>query len=98
MISYSNHLGTITISKKYLTKLVTSLAESCFGVSGLNGVEIVEAGEAVDIVLKISAAESVNLPAVSNAVSHKVSYELTKGGVNVRSIKIYTDALSSTDI
>jgi uncharacterized alkaline shock family protein YloU len=98
MISYSNHLGTITISKKYLIKLVTSLAESCFGVSGLNGVEIVEAGEAVDIVLKISAAESVNLPAVANAVSHKVSYELTKSGLNVRSIRIYTDALSSTDI
>ena len=98
MITYSNHLGTITVSKKYLVKLVTSLAESCFGVAGLEGVEIIESGDTVDIALTISAADSVNLPAVSNAVSHKVSYELTKGGINVRSIKIYTQDLASSDI
>lgn len=36
MIKVSNHLGTIGISAKYLRSLITSTAESCFGVAGMN--------------------------------------------------------------
>ena len=99
MIGVSNHLGTIKISKRYLLKLVTSLTESCFGVAGLNDVEISEDGGAVDVKLSIKITDNVNLPAIAHAVSHKVSYVLTnQTGVNVRSVVIRTDDIMSWDI
>ncbi|MGN0594419.1 MAG: Asp23/Gls24 family envelope stress response protein [Hominimerdicola sp.] len=36
MIKYRNHLGTIGISTGYLRQLISSTAESCFGVAGMN--------------------------------------------------------------
>lgn len=94
MIGKSNHLGRINISRKYLLKLVTSVAEGCFGVAGLNNVEISASGESVDVRLSIKITDSVNLPAVANAVSHKVAYTLTEQtGINVRSVAIYADEL-----
>ena len=99
MIGISNHLGTIKISKRYLLKLVTSLTESCFGVAGLNDVEISEDSGAVDVKLSIKITDNVNLPAIAYAVSHKVSYVLTnQTGVNVRSVVIRTDDIMSWDI
>ncbi len=96
MIALSNHLGTISISKKYLQKLVTNITESCFGVSGLDKVEIIKNGDAVDIRLEIRISDSVNLPAISNAVMHKVSYVLThETGIEVRSVIIYTNDILS---
>ncbi len=96
MIAISNHLGKISISKKYLLKLVTEITESCFGVSGLDRVEIMRNGDAVDIRLGISISDSVNLPAISKAVTHKVSYVLThETGIDVRSVVIYTNDIMS---
>ena len=90
MIKSSNHLGKIRISKKYLKKQVTLLAEGCFGVAGLNGVEIIQAGNAVSVRLKVITSDEVNLPAVADAISHKVAYVLmNRLGVNVRKIEIY---------
>ena len=96
MIAISNHLGTINITKRYLQKLVTNITESCFGVSGLDRVEIIRNGDAVDVKLGIRISDSVNLPAISNAVTHKVSYVLThETGVDVRSVVIYTNDIMS---
>ncbi|MBP1559831.1 MAG: Asp23/Gls24 family envelope stress response protein [Oscillospiraceae bacterium] len=36
MLTVENHLGTIGISKKYLTELIGYTASTCFGVAGLN--------------------------------------------------------------
>lgn len=36
MIKFSNHLGTIGLSAAYLRQLISSTAESCFGVAGMN--------------------------------------------------------------
>ena len=36
MIKIKNHLGTIGISTGYLRQLISSTAESCFGVAGMN--------------------------------------------------------------
>ncbi|MBR1864550.1 MAG: Asp23/Gls24 family envelope stress response protein [Ruminococcus sp.] len=36
MIKIKNHLGSIGISTAYLRQLISSTAESCFGVAGLN--------------------------------------------------------------
>lgn len=94
MIVKNNHLGKIVITKKYLLKLVTSVAESCFGVAGLNKVEISAENEAVDVKLYIKITDSVNLPAIANAVSHKVAYLLTnQTGIDVRSVVIYADEI-----
>lgn len=99
MIVINNHLGTISISKKYLLKLVTSVTESCFGVAGLNNVEISAPEGSVDVKLSIKIIDSVNLPAIADAVSHKVSYVLTnRTGIDVRSVVIYTDDIMSWDI
>ncbi|SDA15418.1 Uncharacterized conserved protein YloU, alkaline shock protein (Asp23) family [Ruminococcus sp. YE71] len=96
MIAISNHLGKINISKRYLQKLVTSITESCFGVSGLDSVEITADGDAVDIRLGIRISDSVNLPVISNAVIHKVSYVLThETGIEVRSVVIRTNDIMS---
>ena len=92
MITYSNHLGTVNITKKYLVKLVTSLTESCFGIADLKGVEIDQSGNEVSVRLIVVTTGEVNLPAVSNAVVHKVSYVLTnKTGVTVKKIEVFTD-------
>ena len=92
MIKTSNHLGTITISKKYLVKQVTLLTESCFGVAGLKGVEISQQGNAVSIRLNVITTGEVNLPAVAGAISHKVAYVLVnKLGVDVSKIDVFTD-------
>lgn len=92
MIAKSNHLGRIVITKKYLLKLVTDVAEGCFGVAGLNNVEISAEGGAADVKLYIKITDSVNLPAIANAVSHKVAYVLTdQTGIDVRSVVIYAD-------
>lgn len=92
MIGKSNHLGRIVITKRYLLKLVTNVAESCFGVAGLNNVEISGEGGAVDVKLYIKITDNVNLPAIANAVSHKVAYVLTnQTGINVRSVVICAD-------
>jgi uncharacterized alkaline shock family protein YloU len=94
MIKISNHIGTVTVSKKYLVKLVTEQVESCFGVAGLKSVEICRRGSALDVRLAINAAGDVNIPAVADAVSHKVAYVLVhKTGAQVRSVQIYTDDL-----
>ncbi|MBR1723759.1 MAG: Asp23/Gls24 family envelope stress response protein [Ruminococcus sp.] len=92
MIKTSNHLGTITISKRYLVKQVTILTESCFGVAGLKGVEITQQGNAVSVRLNVITTGEVNLPAVADAVSHKVAYVLVNRlGVSVKKIEIFTD-------
>lgn len=98
MLQYSNYLGAINFSKKYLIKTVTEIAESCYGIAGLDKVELVKVGEAVDVKLTVKAAENVNLPAAANAVAHKTAYVLTKSGIDVRSVHIYTDELISWDI
>ena len=36
VIKYKNHLGTIGLSTAYLRQLISSTAESCFGVAGMN--------------------------------------------------------------
>lgn len=36
MILIENHIGTITISKEYLTTLVGHTVTGCFGVAGMN--------------------------------------------------------------
>lgn len=36
MIKIKNHLGTIGISTGYLRQLISTTAENCFGVAGLN--------------------------------------------------------------
>jgi uncharacterized alkaline shock family protein YloU len=36
VIKIKNHLGTIGVSTAYLRQLISSTAESCFGVAGLN--------------------------------------------------------------
>ena len=36
MLTIENHLGTISISKEYLTSLVAHTASTCFGVADLN--------------------------------------------------------------
>lgn len=95
MIKISNHLGTISISKKYLTKLVAGEVSGCFGIAGLRRVDISQNGSSVDVKLTVTAADDVNIPAVSDAVSHKVAYVLTqKTGVNVRSVEIYAEDLA----
>jgi uncharacterized alkaline shock family protein YloU len=82
------------VSKKYILKLVTEQAESCFGIAGLNLVTVIQTGNAVDVKLHIVAAGDVNIPAVAEAVTHKVSYVLTnKTGVEVRSVEIFTDSV-----
>jgi uncharacterized alkaline shock family protein YloU len=92
MIKIRNHLGTIVISKKYLVKLVTEQVESCFGIAGLNNVEIMQTGNGLSIKLSVDAAVDVNIPAVADAVSHKVSYVLTnKTGADVRSVELFVD-------
>lgn len=92
MINYGNHLGTIRISKRYLIKQVTQLAEGCFGIAGLRKVEITSQANTVSVRLNVVTSDGVNLPAVSRAVSHKVSYVLTqKLGVSVRKIEIFTE-------
>lgn len=36
MIYLENHLGTIGLSKQYLTELITHTATNCFGVAGIS--------------------------------------------------------------
>lgn len=36
MLTVENHLGTIGISKEYLSSLIGHTASTCFGVAGLN--------------------------------------------------------------
>jgi uncharacterized alkaline shock family protein YloU len=95
MIKISNHLGTISVSKKYLKKLVVGEVSDCFGISGLHSAEITQVGSELDVKLTVTAADDVNIPAVANAVSHRVAYVLTrKTGVSVRSVEIYAEGLS----
>lgn len=93
MIKYSNHLGTVTISKKYLVKLVTEQTESCFGVADLRSVNISRSADGeISVDLHIITSGDVNIPAVSEAVSHKVAYVLaTYAGAQVGAVSIYTD-------
>ena len=39
MLNIENHLGTISISKDYLTSLIAHTASTCFGVADLNSAE-----------------------------------------------------------
>lgn len=39
MLNIENHLGTISISKEYLTSLISHTASTCFGVADLNRAE-----------------------------------------------------------
>lgn len=95
MIKIRNHLGTITISGKYLVKLVTDQVESCFGVSGLESVEILPRRDGLAVKLHVLAAGDVNVPAVSDAVSHKVAYVLAnKTGAQLSAVDIYIDSLA----
>lgn len=99
MIKIANHLGTVTVTPKYLVKLISDQTSACFGVSALNGVDISRRGEALDIKLYIAFAEDVNIPAVADAVSHKIAYVLTrKTGVKVRAVDIYADACGKRSI
>ncbi len=36
MMTVENHLGTIRISREYLTSLIAHTASTCFGIAGLN--------------------------------------------------------------
>lgn len=99
MIKIKNHLGTIAVSKKYVKRLVISVAESCFGVADLRAVDISSDGSSLSVRLCIAVSDGVNLPAAANSVSHKVAYVLTrKTGIRVRSVQIFTDSLFDSDI
>lgn len=92
MIRISNHIGAVTVTRKYLHKLIADQTESCFGVAGLNRVDISEKNGSLSIKLGITAAGEVNLPAVAAAVSHKVAYTLTeKTGAAVAAVDVYVD-------
>ncbi len=94
MIEIGNHLGTITVSKKYLVSLVAAKVQNCFGITRLVRTDAKLSDGAV--VIKISAVFSpdVNIPAVADAVSHKVAYELIdKTGIDVRSVEIFADEI-----
>ncbi len=39
MMNIENHLGTISISKEYLTSLIAHTASTCFGVADLNSAD-----------------------------------------------------------
>ncbi len=39
MLNIENHLGTISISKEYLTSLIAHTASTCFGVADLNSAD-----------------------------------------------------------
>lgn len=95
MIKIKNHIGTVTVTQKYLHKLVTDQTESCFGVSALNSVDIISKNGILSVKLHINAAAEVNVPAVADAVSHKVAYTLTeKTGAEVSSVDIYIDSIT----
>lgn len=55
MIKVSNHLGTIEISAKYLRSLISSTAESCFGVAAMNSYG---AMQGVGVLVKKNGAEN----------------------------------------
>ena len=87
MIKICSYLGNISISKRYLVKLAASAAEGCFGIAGLHSVSVYQnADDSLDVKLTVTAADDVNIPAVADAVSHKVGYVLTKhDGEGIRS-------------
>lgn len=94
MISIGNHLGTITISKKYLISLATAQAESSFGIAGLNSVKVTLDGDSVSVKISAVFSPDVNIPAVADAVSHKTAYELiNKTGVKVSKVEIFADSI-----
>lgn len=39
MLNIENHLGTISISKEYLSSLISHTVSTCFGVAGLNSAD-----------------------------------------------------------
>ena len=96
MIKICSYLGNISISKRYLVKLAASAAEGCFGIAGLHSVSVYQnADDSLDVKLTVTA-DDVNIPAVADAVSHKVGYVLTKqAGVKVRSVEIFTQNIIS---
>lgn len=97
MIKICSYLGNISISKRYLVKLAASAAEGCFGIAGLHSVSVYQnADDSLDVKLTVTAVDDVNIPAVADAVSHKVGYVLTKqAGVKVRSVEIFTQNIIS---
>ena len=97
MIKICSYLGNISISKRYLVKLAASAAEGCFGIAGRHSVSVYQnADDSLDVKLTVTAADDVNIPAVADAVSHKVGYVLTKqAGVKVRSVEIFTQNIIS---
>lgn len=84
MIKVSNHLGTIGISNKYLRSLISSTAESCFGVAGMNSYGALQG---VDAFINKNCAE--NRGVIIRQNNNKLSIDLhitVTYGVNVGAI------------
>ena len=90
MIKLENHLGTIEVSEKFFTSLISDALSDCFGVAGLAPARPVKGrrktrdqGESVTVSvqkdklvinLHIQVTYGINISAIVTSIVHKISY------------------------
>ena len=106
MLYMENHIGRITISDAYLRELTEQTVMQCFGVAGFAALRLtdklfegrfspieIEAGDnKLNISVHVSVMYGVNIPAVVNALMHKIEFMIEDAvRIPVNRVRVYVD-------
>lgn len=108
MLYMENHIGRITISDAYLHELTEQTVMQCFGVAGFASVrvtdklfegrfspiEIEDDENKLNISVHVKVMYGVNIPAVVNALIHKVEFVIEDAvRIPVNRVRVYVDEI-----
>ena len=106
MLYTEDHIGKITISDTYLRQLTEQTVMQCFGVAGFaeprftdklfegrfSPVEIHADGNKLEISVHVKVMYGVNMPAVINALMHKVEFTVQEAvRIPVSRVRVFVD-------
>jgi uncharacterized alkaline shock family protein YloU len=106
MLYMENSIGRITISDTYLRELTEQTVMQCFGIAGFAAVRLtdkllegrfspieIEADEnKLSISVHVGVMYGVNIPAVVNALMHKIEFVIEDAiRIPVSRVRVYVD-------
>ena len=91
MAEFETHLGKITLTDKYLKKLVGHTASSCG-----DGVSVDFRDGKLEIGLHICVVLGTNISAASDSLAHKIKYTVEENtGLTVSKVSVFVEDVRS---